>query len=268
MQDGLETTNARLKVYPSKTVLQICTDDIFSVGTSQKRGYDVPPAGEGKDPERSKEVSRSRAVARIRDIAMCNRFSYFFTWTLNGDLIDRYDPDAVYKKVRSFLSGAVQRKGFSYVIVPEYHKRKEGEDKAAIHLHGLCNLGTIQIAPAVYPKGKNKGTQIFDNSGRPVFNMTDWKWGFSTCVPLDQYYERTVNYITKYITKSDDKIFGKWYLSSRNLVKRPEIIPVEHIEYFDYRDSEKLEQHEQNEVELFTGVHLLSEEFPPLGDER
>ena len=39
--------------------------------------------------------------------------------------------------------------------------------------------------------------------------MIDWKWGFSTCVPLDDNYERTVNYVTKYITKAEDKIFGK-----------------------------------------------------------
>lgn len=45
---------------------------------------------------------------------------------------------------------------------------------------------------------------------RPVYNMLDWKYGFSTCVPLDENYERTANYIVKYITKSDSgKIFGE-----------------------------------------------------------
>ena len=53
--------------------------------------------------------------------------------------------------------------------------------------------------------------------------MLDWKLGFSTCIPIDENYERTCNYLTKYLTKDSEKILGKWYLASRNLIKRPEI---------------------------------------------
>ena len=63
--------------------------------------------------------------------------------------------------------------------------------------------------------------------GRPILNMTDWKLGFSTCIPIDENYERTCNYLTKYISKGTDKILGKWYLSSRNLVKRPDITVID-----------------------------------------
>ena len=95
--------------------------------------------------------------------------------------------------------------------------------------------------------------------------MPTWKYGFSTAVPLDKQYERTVNYVTKYITKSDQKIFGKWYLSSRGLKKSPEIIPLEPIQYDQFRDDEKLKMHIQNEHQIYpNGPRLLTEEMPPL----
>ena len=105
-------------------------------------------------------------------------------------------------------------KGFSYVCVPELHK------DGAIHFHGLCNLGTVKIQRGVDAR---TGMPAVDKQGRPVYNMTDWTLGFSTCVPIDENYERTCNYLTKYLGKGTEKIFGKWYLSSRTLIKRPEV---------------------------------------------
>ena len=262
-------TNARLKAYPSKTVMQVCSVDIFPNGANQVRGYNVPPAGMGHDPERAKEISQRRAKAKIMDIALCNPFSYFFTWTLDGNLIDRYDEKAVYQKVRAFLSNAVSRKNFEYVLVPEHHKIKEGEEKPAIHMHGLCNLGQVKIQPAYYTKGPRAGMQIKDNSGRTIYNMVDWKYGFSTCISVDGQYERTVNYLTKYITKSDEKILGKWYLSSRNLRKSPEIIPLDGISFDEFLDEKKLAAHEQILIDLYeNGPQMVVEEFPPLSPEE
>ena len=204
------------------------------------------------------EVSQQRAESKIRDIALCNDFEYFFTWTIDPNLLDRYDPKAIYKKLRVFLSNAVSRKGFSYLIVPEYHKQKPGEDRPAIHMHGLCNLGQVAIERA---KAKD-GRCMTDKKGRPIFNMVDWKYGFSTCIPLDENRERTANYITKYITKSNEKVFGKWYLHSRGLVTSPKIIPLLPENYDLFRDDEKLKAHIQSEVEICSTLRLLSEEFP------
>lgn len=210
------TSNARIKEYPCSQVLQVANAPIFRDAgyEPRERLYDVPPKGKAKDPERSLESSRQRAKASIRDIALCNQFGYFFTLTLSPDLVNRYDAVAVEKKVLQYLKNASYRKGFSYLCVPERHK------DGAIHLHGLCNLGSIKIARAVNP---HTLLPISTQSGQPVFNMTDWKLGFSQCVPLDENYERVCNYISKYITKESEKIFGKWYLSSRDLVKRPNI---------------------------------------------
>lgn len=242
-------TNARIKGYPQKSVLQVCNSDIFSTGQfeasdgSSLRQYDVPPKGSAEDPARSLEESKRRARSAVADVAMLNRFEYMFTWTLNKDLIDRYDAKEVYEKVRAFLSNKSSRNGFQYILMPELHK------DGAIHMHGLCNLGTVPLADSGH----------FDKAGRQIFNMPSWAWGFSTCVKLDENYERAVNYVTKYITKSEEKIFGKWYLSSRNLKKRPDIVPLQPIDYQEFKV-----QNDAKECSVFLDVKMLVTEMEPI----
>ena len=74
-------SNARVKDYPSLEVFQVANAAIFRKPgyEPRKRPYDVPPKGEAEDPERSQASSRARAKAAVRDIALCNRFAYFFT---------------------------------------------------------------------------------------------------------------------------------------------------------------------------------------------
>lgn len=127
-------------------------------------------------------------------------------------------------------------------------------------MHGLCNLGAVQIERALSENGRG----LTDDEGRPIYNVLDWKWGFSTCVPLDGEYDRAIHYVTKYITKAKDKIFGKWYFSSRGLKKKPDIIPLEPIPYDEFRDAEKLQTHQQFESEIYSGVKIISEKNPPL----
>lgn len=214
------TSNARIKEYPLFSEMQVASDFIFRKPGYEpcKRLYDVPPKGEAIDPERSKLSSRSRAKAAVRNIALCNSFDYFFTFTLSSEFVNRYDPVEVGKKVQTFLKNVSYRKSFQYVCVPELHK------DGAIHFHGLCKLGDVKIERAISPR---TGIPLSTNRGQPIFNVIDWGLGYSTCVPLDENYETACNYIVKYLSKGCDKILGKWYLSSRNLVKQPNISIVD-----------------------------------------
>lgn len=220
------TSNARVKEYPLFSELQVASDYIFREPGYEpcKRLYDVPPKGEAIDPERSKLSSRIRAKAAVRDIALCNQFDYFFTFTLSSEFVNRYDPVEVGKKVQTFLKNASYRKNFQYVCVPELHK------DGAIHFHGLCKLGNVKIERAIYHR---TGIPLSTNRGQPIFNMVDWGLGYSTCIPLDENYETACNYIVKYLSKGCDKILGKWYLASRSLVKRPNISIVDGGTCFD-----------------------------------
>ena len=72
-------SNARVKLYPSTQVLQVANESIFRAAgwEARTREYDVPPKGQGKDPLRAMAVSRARARAAARDIALCNHFTHF-----------------------------------------------------------------------------------------------------------------------------------------------------------------------------------------------
>lgn len=248
-------SNARMKIYPSAEVLQVANAPIFRApGWEPKcRDYYVPPKGQGKDPQRAMEVSRARARAAVRDIARCNRFDYFFTWTLDPRMIDRYDADTVKKALLTFLKNLSRRKGFRYVIVPEYHK------DGAIHFHGLCNLGSAQIERATDAR---TGRPLFTERQQPIYNMLDWKYGYSTCIPIDENYDRTCNYLVKYFTKDSQKIFGKWYLSSRNLRKKPDIELIScGMDYSEFRRANP----ELAEIPLYCDVRMTSLDLPANG---
>lgn len=214
-------SNARVKIYPSHKVFQVSNAPIFRAPgwEARERSYDVPCKGEGADKERSRANAIRRAKTAVHDIALCNHFTHFFTWTLSPQEIDRYDAEVVKRKTLDFLKNMVRRKGFSYVLVPELHK------DGAIHMHGLCSLGEMKTVPAVNARN---GKLMFTKRGQQIFNMPDWKFGFTECVPLDENYEQTCNYVTKYLTKGSQKIFGKWYFASRNLRKKPDIAVIQY----------------------------------------
>lgn len=239
-------SNARVKLYPASPVMQIANDRIFrEKGFHKTRPYSVPSKGKAKDVERSEDNSRKRARTAVRDIALCNHFSHFLTLTLDASKVDRYDPEAVASKVQNWLKNMTRRKNFSYVIVPELHA------DGAIHFHGLCTLGSLSVIPALNAKN---GRPMTTDRGQPIFNVTDWKLGFSTCIPIDENYERTCNYITKYITKDCRKIFGKWYYSSRGLVKKPDSVLLSPVSFAEY-----MKEHPDEEpVNIFGDVLLFS----------
>lgn len=248
-------SNARVKLYPNTEILQVANDFIFRAAgwEPRKRAYDVPPKGQGKDPLRAMSVSRARARAAVRDIALCNRFTHFFTWTLDASLIDRYDADEVKRRVTSTLKNLGYRKGFRYVIVPEFHK------DGAIHFHGLCILGSVRIEAASNPY---TGQPIITERGQQVYNMADWTLGFSSCIPIDENYERTCNYIVKYLSKDSRKIFGKWYLSSRDLIKRPDVALIDGgMDYAEFREAYP----ESYEIPLYNDICMVAVQFPVSG---
>lgn len=251
-------TNARIKEYPGLALEQVCTHAIFPAGvgdTKRSRPYEVPPPGMAKNPVRAQQESCRRAKEKVLDIARCNHFGYMLTMTIDKSKLDRYDPQKIYKKVRAFLTNATARHDFRYVIIPEYHTLKPGEERPAIHLHGLCNLGTLEIVSAVNP---HTGKPLVEH-GKPVYNLPAWIWGFSKIVPLDENFERAALYVTKYVTKTDDKIFGKRYLSSRGLTKSPKIIPLPPVCYDAFRDEGKLETGRQKECNIYGDTWLLTE---------
>lgn len=221
--------NVRVKVFPdgSKDVL-FCAKNIF-----RESGFECVEPARHK-PAAAPSVKRvgsaapssrsiRRAKAAIRDIALCNDFSHFVTLTVSPDMADRYSIDDIYKRLKVFLSNAVQRYGLKYIVIPEHHK------DGAIHFHGLINnaLDLVSSGTFIVP-GHKKPIRFRSEKQRlswvasgytEVFNISEWRLGFSTAIPLYGDKAATIAYVCKYIDKqmSCGKIGGRFYYSGGDL---------------------------------------------------
>lgn len=76
--------------------------------------------------------SLARARRRILELALCNQWDYFCTFTLNPKY-DRHDLDKWYESFAQFVRDQRKKHGtdIRYVFVPETHK------DGAWHIHGL-----------------------------------------------------------------------------------------------------------------------------------
>lgn len=155
--------------------------------------------------DRSTELVRLHRD-RVRDIVLMNDFKYFLTITINPEKIDSFDVEKVKKKLMRWLKNCVDRKGLKYVLIPEYHKSQR------IHAHALVN-DVFKLVDS----GKRT------SSGKIIYNVPEWRHGFTTCIELDNNKLRVANYVCKYITKGSDKIFGKYFWSSKNILRQPDI---------------------------------------------
>ena len=54
-----------------------------------------------------------------------------------------------------------------------------------------------------------------------VYNVSDWKYGYSTAIETYGQASNLAFYVTKYITKDVKKIFGKFFWSSKNINRKP-----------------------------------------------
>lgn len=153
----------------------------------------------------SRERAQRRARAAVRDLGLCNDWTFFVTLTLNGALVDRYDPAEVVRHLNHWLDNHVRRDGLCYVLVPEHHK------DGAIHFHGFFN-DALEAVDSGHT----------DRQGHTVYNLPAWGWGFSTAIRLYGQRAAAVAYCCKYVAKQQEKIGGRWYYSGGKL-RRPEV---------------------------------------------
>lgn len=199
--------NGLCYVYPDGTQDVLCsTSAIFRepgwepIRDEERRKPNPREKGkksEGQDMERSMRRSR----AKLRRLALANGFDYFVTLTLDPARIDRYDPAAVTKALNQWTDNMVRRHGLRYILVPERHR------DGAFHFHGFMAGPGLKV--------EDSGVEW---DGRPVFNLPQWKLGFSTAQRLWGDYHAAVGYCCKYIGKQDmERPLGRWYYSGGNL---------------------------------------------------
>ena len=227
------TYNARSKVLPDGRIseVMVCSTDCFInhserspllAAVRSQKARDILAADRKRIEEteiasaavgdiwedqyrRKTNRPKVRAKKAIYDIVASNQWDFFVTLTLDESLIgDRSDYGSIVKKLNIWLDNAVRRKGLRYIIVPEWHANRKG-----IHFHGLINDGVFRMVDSGHK----------DREGHPVYNLLDWKYGFTTAIRTYGDVTHTAKYVTKYITKDSEKIGGRYYFHGGDLLK-------------------------------------------------
>ena len=151
----------------------------------------------------SSSVSRSRS--RVKELAMCNKFEYFCTFTLSDEKQDRFDLKQWVKDFGNWIGNYNKRYNakLEYLIIPEQHKN------GAWHAHGLL-------------KGISNASIITNKHGYLEIPYYSNRFGFMNMSPI-RHQGRCATYVSKYITKdtvSTARVLGRWahtFYSSRGL---------------------------------------------------
>ncbi len=172
-----------------------------------ERLYNLDEIPERKKPSECDLIhSVNRAKRNIYGYARCASWEYFVTVTFSPEKTDRYDYTECSRMFRRWLNN--QRRNapdLLYIAVPEQHK------DGAWHFHCLlANVGNMKFSDS----GKK------DKSGKTIYNMHMWSYGFSTATAIEDVY-KVANYIGKYITKDLCKATPnkQRYFVSKNLPK-------------------------------------------------
>lgn len=190
-------------------------------------GEDIRGASDAERTDTFREDVLKRNRERVFDIVFCNEWSWFLTITFDPKKVDFSNVREVMPKLTTWLGHRVQRNGLRYILIPERFKKTNG-----IHCHALINdavdttySGRIRWGKKSYTEDSARRFGFNYTDADKIYNVPDWGYGFSTALPITENAGKLSVYLTKYITKGNDRIFGRYYWSSRNIDREP------HIEY-------------------------------------
>lgn len=212
----------------AKVLLSVehCTQPIFSperIERGEARGeaeerfdamLDEMAAPAATDPAENRRRAMNRAKIRAFDLLMCNPcLDTFATLTFSPEAIDRTKYADAYSVLRPWLSNRVSRRGLCYICCPEYHK-----DGESIHFHLLANANALEMEVACSPEGR-----ALRRAGKPLYNITDWKAGFSSAqiIGRSDPREAVAKYVFKYMGKQSGALIGGRYFLAGGGLTRP-----------------------------------------------
>lgn len=225
--------NTKIKYYADGTVKLSCStatpykdkDFVLSDNSTYKSSnfdheVDEDTFVSRKLKYRSDSIRRTKD--KVFDIVKMNDFDFFFTGTISEySDVDRYDSDAVCKKVNTFMYNLVKRgKIIRYLFVPEYHK------DGAVHYHGFIKSSdstfySLAVSPRTgkaIRRGKNRAF---------VFNWNDWSFGFTTLIHTYGSVDNMSKYFCKYITKSSVFPMKHRYYCGGDVVRE---VPTDYVD--------------------------------------
>lgn len=224
--------NTKTKIYPNGEKATIyCSHPIFNSGADEIKVaegseiYEKSESGTSESFDRREDVYK-RVKEKVFDIIYCNQWEYFLTITIDPKKMDSSSPSEVMKNLSTWLYHQTRFNDLSYILVPERFKKSNG-----IHAHALISAGDLGLEYSGRIRiGKQSLTQEYcDRTGidyteyDKIYNATAWPYGFSTAIKVSNNDGALSTYLSKYITKNADMIFGRYYWSSRNIEREPVI---------------------------------------------
>ncbi len=164
-------------------------------------------------------ISRSRKI--ILEYALCNKWDWFCSFTLDSKKYDRYDLDKFVKSFTQFIRDT-RKKGYpiKYLLIPERHK------DGAWHMHGLMSdLPPLVKFTALRRQGRKVPSDLCKNDFYCWLAVSD-KFGWCSLGKIRSPV-KSAFYTSKYMTKDNDFLvtdLGKhMVLTSRNLNRASKI---------------------------------------------
>lgn len=186
-------------IRPDYTIYKY-TDQIYKIVRFKNTvGRISPPVRSKSDNTEKFDTAFSRARNVVLQLALCNEWKYFATFTIDKKKYDRFDLDGFFRKFSQWLRDYRKKYPFltfRYLLVPEQHQ------DGAWHLHGLFT----DISPVLIPfhcfvkMGGEAPERLVAGS---YFNWVDYmhKFGFCSFGKLQDPVAAAF-YVTKYIGKS------------------------------------------------------------------
>lgn len=145
----------------------------------------------------------SRAKNRVFELALCNPWNIFLTFTLDPKKYNRNDLGKFRKDLSQFVRDYNKKYGLAikYLLIPEEHK------KGGWHMHGfLMGLPDEHLRFFTLSEKLPKYIREKLKSGQAVYEWEPYRKKFGFCdleVVKDQFAVSA--YVTKYITKDLDR---------------------------------------------------------------
>ena len=145
------------------------------------------PKGTKNDEKLANNLSRAKA--RVKELALCNPWDYWCTFTLDEKIKNRFDVDNFHKDFSEFLHNynrrCEEKDKVRYLLIPEQHKDN------AWHMHGFI-------------KGIREKDLFINDNGYLSWRQYNKKFGFITFSKM-RSQEKCSSYALKYMTKNPDK---------------------------------------------------------------
>ena len=193
----------------------------------------IPPAArptkgrEKHDTEERLAASISRTKSRIYELAMCNEFPLFCTFTVDKEKVkDRYNLAELQKRFSQYIRNLNRgrEKKIKYLLIPEKHK------DGAWHLHGFVDgLCYSDLREFTLEEHLPYRIRKMLKNGEKVYNWDGYseKFGYFTATEVKNK-DAASAYICKYVTKDiahqSRESGGHLYFASQGLKRRETLI--------------------------------------------